>query len=112
MRAHELLTSTPAGLYCEAGGFHIDPPVPVARALITHAHSDHARPGHGAVLATQETLDIINAQYTAGTTDYLQVIVAQTASLNTQRTAIDILARRLTASVLLIEALGGGWDSP
>jgi putative mRNA 3-end processing factor len=65
MRAHELLTSTPAGLYCEAGGFHIDPPVPVARALITHAHADHARPGHGAVLATPETLDLMRLRYGA-----------------------------------------------
>jgi putative mRNA 3-end processing factor len=63
MGAHELLTSTPAGLYCEAGDFHIDPPVPVARALITHAHSDHARPGHGAVLATAETLDLMRLRY-------------------------------------------------
>jgi putative mRNA 3-end processing factor len=41
------------------GGFHIDPVRPVERALITHGHSDHARAGHGAVLATQETLDIM-----------------------------------------------------
>jgi putative mRNA 3-end processing factor len=63
MNAHELLTSTSAGLYCEAGGFHIDPPVPVARALITHAHADHARPGHGAVLAAAETLDLMRLRY-------------------------------------------------
>jgi putative mRNA 3-end processing factor len=63
MRAHELLTSTPAGLYCEAGAFHIDPPTPVARALITHAHTDHARPGHGAVLATAETLDLMRLRF-------------------------------------------------
>jgi putative mRNA 3-end processing factor len=61
-----LLTSTPAGLYCEAGGFHIDPPAPVARALITHAHSDHARPGHGAVMATPETLDLMRLRYGEG----------------------------------------------
>ena len=63
MRAQELLTSTPAGLYCEAGAFHIDPPAPVARALITHAHADHARPGHGAVLATAETLDLMRLRF-------------------------------------------------
>jgi putative mRNA 3-end processing factor len=63
MRAQELLTSTPAGLYCQAGGFHIDPPAPVARALITHAHADHARPGHGAVMATPETLDLMRLRY-------------------------------------------------
>jgi putative mRNA 3-end processing factor len=66
MRAHELLTSTPAGLYCEAGAFHIDPPTPVAQALITHAHTDHARAGHGAVLATAETLDLMRLRFGDG----------------------------------------------
>jgi putative mRNA 3-end processing factor len=63
MRAEDLLTPTPAGLYCRPGGFHIDPVRPVARALITHGHSDHARPGHGAVLATAETLDLMRLRY-------------------------------------------------
>ena len=45
MRPEELLDPTPAGLCCRPGGFHIDPTRPVARALITHGHSDHARPG-------------------------------------------------------------------
>ena len=60
-----LLTLTPEGLYCPAAGFHIDPLRPVARALITHGHSDHARAGHGAVLATQDTLDIMAIRYGA-----------------------------------------------
>jgi NodT family efflux transporter outer membrane factor (OMF) lipoprotein len=64
-----------------------------------------------AVKAAQESVDIVTLQYTAGTTDYLQVIVSQAAALQTQRQALDLLTRRLTASVLLIEALGGGWDS-
>jgi NodT family efflux transporter outer membrane factor (OMF) lipoprotein len=64
-----------------------------------------------AVEAAQQSLEIVTLQYTAGTTDYLQVITSQTAALQTQRQAIDILTRRLTASVLLIEALGGGWDA-
>ncbi|WP_134679449.1 ligase-associated DNA damage response exonuclease [Paracoccus ravus] len=59
MRAQSLLCPTEAGLYCPEGGFHIDPLRPVERALITHAHSDHARSGHGAVMATAETLDIM-----------------------------------------------------
>lgn len=42
----DLLRVTPSGLFCEAGGFHIDPWRPVERAVVTHAHSDHARPGH------------------------------------------------------------------
>ena len=53
----------PAGLCCKPGGFHIDPVRPVERAVITHGHSDHARPGHGAVLATQETLDMMRLRY-------------------------------------------------
>ena len=64
-----------------------------------------------AVKAAQETLDIVRLQYTAGTADYLQVIVVQAAALQTQRQELDILTRRRTASVLLIEALGGGWDA-
>ena len=49
----------PEGLYCPPGDFFIDPIRPVPRAIITHAHSDHARSGHGAVLATPETLAIM-----------------------------------------------------
>jgi putative mRNA 3-end processing factor len=45
-----VIAETAAGLYCEPGGFHIDPWLPVERAVITHAHSDHARPGCGGYL--------------------------------------------------------------
>jgi putative mRNA 3-end processing factor len=58
-----LLCNTPEGLYCPPGGFHIDPVRPVARAVITHGHADHARAGHGAVLATPETLAIMRLRY-------------------------------------------------
>ena len=61
--------------------------------------------------AAQEAVDIAMAQYRAGTADYLAVIVLQAALLQAERQEIDILTRRLTASVLLIEALGGGWDT-
>ncbi len=47
-----VLEHTDRGLYCAAGGFHIDPWRPVERALITHGHADHARPGHRAYMAT------------------------------------------------------------
>src|SRR6266516_3356348 len=63
MRPEDILKPTAAGLCCQIGGFHIDPVRPVERALITHGHSDHARPGHGAVLATQETLDMMRLRY-------------------------------------------------
>jgi len=63
MRARDLLHPRPEGLYCPAGDFHIDPVRPVARALVTHGHSDHARAGHGSVLATRQTLDIMALRY-------------------------------------------------
>lgn len=59
MRPQDLLVPRPEGLDCPPGDFFIDPVRPVPRALITHAHSYYARPGHGAVLATRETLDIM-----------------------------------------------------
>jgi putative mRNA 3-end processing factor len=56
------LRPEPSGLHCVPGGFYIDPVRPVDRAIITHGHSDHARPGHGAVLATRETIAIMRAR--------------------------------------------------
>lgn len=66
MRPSDLLTPTPAGLYCPVADIYVDPVRAVPRALITHGHSDHARPGHGAVMATRETLRIMAARYGAG----------------------------------------------
>src|SRR5688500_9833889 len=63
MRPDQLLAPTPSGLCCKPGGFYIDPVRAVERALITHGHSDHARAGHGRVLATQETLDMMRLRY-------------------------------------------------
>ncbi|MBV8911711.1 MAG: ligase-associated DNA damage response exonuclease [Acetobacteraceae bacterium] len=56
----------PEGLYCEPGDFYVDPVRPVPRAVVTHAHSDHARPGHGAVLASPETIALMDARMGEG----------------------------------------------
>jgi putative mRNA 3-end processing factor len=61
----DLLKPAEAGLYCPPGDFFIDPVTAVDRAVITHGHGDHARSGHGAVLATAETLAIMAARYGA-----------------------------------------------
>jgi putative mRNA 3-end processing factor len=74
MPRKDLVSLTPAGLYCEAGDFHIDPMRPVERALITHGHSDHARAGHGKVLATRETLAIMAIRYGADFAAQMQAI--------------------------------------
>jgi putative mRNA 3-end processing factor len=63
-----LLTHTSRGLYCEAGDFYIDPWRPVSRAVITHAHSDHARPGHDAYLATPNALGVLKTRLGANAT--------------------------------------------
>lgn len=57
------LAVTDRGLYCRPGRFYIDPQRAVSRAVLTHGHGDHARPGHAAVLATAETLAILRARY-------------------------------------------------
>jgi NodT family efflux transporter outer membrane factor (OMF) lipoprotein len=63
-----------------------------------------------AVKSAQRSVTVSAAQYKAGTASYLQVITVQSIALQDERSAVDVQTRRMTASVLLIEALGGGWD--
>ena len=63
-----------------------------------------------AVQAAQRSLDLSNTRYEGGVTSYLEVITAQNAALADEVTAVNILGRRMANAVLLIEALGGGWD--
>ncbi|WP_309109541.1 efflux transporter outer membrane subunit [Pseudomonas sp. Q2-TVG4-2] len=63
-----------------------------------------------ALEAAQESLRLIENQYRAGTVDFLSVATVQTTALNNERTNLALLGDRLTASVQLIAALGGGWD--
>jgi putative mRNA 3-end processing factor len=107
LRSTDILTLTPQGLFCPRGDFHIDPIRPVSRALITHGHSDHARSGHGSVLATCETLRIMAERYGpdfAGTT--------QEADLGEEIRVGDVAVRFVPAGHVLgsaqivIEAAG------
>lgn len=63
-----------------------------------------------AVQAAQRSLDLSNTRYEGGVTSYLEVITAQNAALSDEVTAVNILGRRMASAVLLIQALGGGWD--
>ena len=63
MNATDLLKLTPQGLYCPQGDFHIDPQRPVERAVVTHGHADHCRPGQRAMLATPNTIAIAKTRY-------------------------------------------------
>ena len=65
-----------------------------------------------AVTAAQRSLDLSVTRYKGGVTSYLEVITAQSAALADEVTAVNILGRRMANTVLLIQALGGGWDRP
>jgi NodT family efflux transporter outer membrane factor (OMF) lipoprotein len=73
--------------------------------------TSEAQAQNEAVQAAQQSLAVTMNQYQSGIVSYLNVVVAQTTALANERTAVDILGRRLTASVLLIKALGGGWKA-
>lgn len=75
-----LLTFTDRGIFCPQGDFYIDPWRPVDRALITHGHSDHARYGHGAYLATHQALPVIRHRLGQITAD--AIAYAETRAIN------------------------------
>ena len=107
MAAGDVLSLTPAGLYCRAGDFHIDPLRPVERALITHGHSDHARAGHGAVLATPETLGImelrLGERFAGGAQD---AAYGEPLTLGEARVSFHPAGHVLGSAQILIEAQG------
>ena len=72
---------------------------------------EEAKTQDAAVAAAQHSLELSTNRYRGGVTSYLEVTTAQSAALADQRSAVDILRRRMTASVSLIKALGGGWNS-
>lgn len=63
------------------------------------------------MVSSQESLQLFTNRYRGGVDTYLQVITAQTTELANERNAIDIQRRRIDASVLLVKALGGDWDT-
>jgi NodT family efflux transporter outer membrane factor (OMF) lipoprotein len=76
------------------------------RILATEAQQQHATTD-----SAEQSLDLFNIRYQGGVDTYLQVITWQTAALDNERNDIDIMRRRLEASVLLYKALGGGWTT-
>ena len=71
---------------------------------------DENRAQDEAVKAAQQSLSVITNQYKAGTVSYLNVLIAQETLLSNELTAILIRGRRMSSAVLLIQALGGGWN--
>jgi outer membrane protein TolC len=64
-----------------------------------------------AVVAAQKYLALAITRYKGGVTSYLEVTTAETAALSDVLTSVSILSRRMVSAVLLVQALGGGWDS-
>lgn len=72
---------------------------------------DEAAVQNEAVALSRRSVELTNNRYLAGTITYLNVIQVQATALNNERSALDVLNRRLAASVLLVKALGGGWNA-
>ena len=70
-----------------------------------------AQQQHESTDSAEQSLDLSQSRYEGGADSYLQVIIWQTAALNDERNDIDIMRRRVEASVILIKALGGGWNT-
>ena len=73
--------------------------------------TNEAQQQHEATASAEQSLDLFQTRYEGGVDTYLQVVTWQTAALNNERNDLSILERRLDASVLLVKALGGGWDT-
>jgi NodT family efflux transporter outer membrane factor (OMF) lipoprotein len=71
---------------------------------------DEASTEEGAVAAAEHSLSLSVTRYRGGVTSYLEVTTAQTVALSDEVTAVNILTRRMTASVSLVKAIGGGWN--
>lgn len=108
MSGADLVTLTDAGLYCEAGDFFVDPWRPVDRAIITHAHADHARPGHARYLAAKEGERVLRtrlgAEMTLDTLPY-----GESVDINGVRVSLHPAGHVLGSAQVRIEHGGEVW---
>ncbi len=103
----DLLTLQPEGLFCPDAGAFIDPVRPVEKAIITHGHADHARAGHGAVLATRQTLDIMAIRYGANFCGMLQTIgYGETLQVGSVAVSLYPAGHVLGSAQVLLEKAG------
>ena len=105
--AEDLIVQRPEGLYCPAGDFHIDPWRPVSRAVITHAHADHARRGHGAYLATAISAGVLRARLGAITLQGLAY--GEAVALNGVRVSLHPAGHVLGSAQVRVEHAGQVW---
>jgi putative mRNA 3-end processing factor len=103
----DLVVQRPEGLYCPPGDFYIDPWRPVDRAVITHAHADHARRGHGAYLATEVSAGVLRARL--GTITLQGLAYGEAVHLNGVRISLHPAGHVLGSAQVRIEHQGRVW---
>ena len=107
MSTPDLVIQRPEGLYCPAGDFFIDPWRPVPRAVITHAHADHARTGHGEYLAAQDAQHVLRARL--GEIRLQTVGYGEAVTLGATRVSLHPAGHVLGSAQVRIEGPGGVW---
>ena len=107
MTNHPALTFTERGIYCAAGDFYIDPWRPVARALITHGHADHARSGHQHYLATHAALPVM--RHRLGEIDAQGIDFGETVQLGTAKVSFHPAGHVPGSSQIRVEVAGEVW---
>ncbi len=105
--AEDLVVLRPEGLYCPPGGFFIDPWRPVERAVLTHAHADHARRGHGAYLATAVSEGVLRARL--GAIALQGLAYGEAVVVNGVRVSLHPAGHVLGSAQVRLEHLGRVW---
>jgi putative mRNA 3-end processing factor len=105
--AQDLIVHRPEGLYCPPGDFYVDPWRPVARAVITHAHSDHARLGHGHYLAARQGEGVLRARL--GDIDLLTLSYGQAITHHGVTVSLHPAGHVLGSAQVRIEHAGQVW---
>jgi putative mRNA 3-end processing factor len=105
--AADVVVQRPEGLYCPAGDFYIDPWRPVARAVITHAHADHARVGHGQYLAAHDAQHVLRARL--GDIRLQTIAYGDSVTLNDARVSLHPAGHVLGSAQVRIETRDGVW---
>jgi putative mRNA 3-end processing factor len=107
MPGHDLIQLRPEGLYCPRGDFHIDPWRPVARAVITHGHGDHARIGMGSYHCTRDSLPIL--RWRLGEQQYLAHGHGETFELGDAKVSLHPAGHVLGSAQVRVEVDGEVW---
>jgi putative mRNA 3-end processing factor len=103
-----MLTETPAGLYCEAGDFFVDPWGAVPRAILTHAHGDHARAGSGAYLCAEPGAPLLARRFGPGAA-VEAVPYGRSIAMGRTRVSLHPAGHILGSAQVRIEGPGGIW---